>query len=110
MERQQEINKKGDIIMEYLDEISKPRKVRVTRVISGVNLQDDRTQSLVYSSKSRCFLCFVPEGQQFLLNEAELTQNCTYHDGSKIRPASIVAGRVSTVYYRPALSIPAAAM
>lgn len=93
-----------------MDNISDRKKLQVTRVVSGVNLQDDREQALVYSSKSRCFLCFVPEGRQFLLNETELIKNCTYHDGTKVRPASIIAGRVSTVYYQPSLVAPLAAI
>ena len=93
-----------------MDNNNDRKKLQVTRIPSGVNLQDDREQALVYSSKSRCFLGLIPGGRQFLLTENELMQNCTYHDGTKIRPASIVGGRVSTVYYRPNLELPLAAV
>jgi hypothetical protein len=85
------------------------RKIQVTRVVSGVKLLDERKQAIVSSSKSRCFLCFGPEGRQFLLNEAELTQNCTYYDGTKIRPASIDSKKVTTVYSVPTMDVLAAA-
>ena len=92
-----------------MDNISGRAKLQVTRVVSGVKLLDDREQAIVSSSKSRCFLCFGPEGRQFLLNETELTKNCTYHDGTKIRPASIDPKRVTTVYYAPTRDVLAAA-
>lgn len=74
-------------------------KIRVTRVVSGVRLVDDR-QGMVCSSKNRCILGFLAGGEQILLNENELIRDFLNGDGTKIRPQTIVAGKVNTVYPR----------
>ena len=75
-------------------------KIRVTRVVSGVKLVDDRYQETVCSSKNRCILGFLASGEQVLLNENELVRDFENGDGTKIRPHMIVAGKVNTVYSR----------
>lgn len=75
-------------------------KIRVTRVVSGVRLWDDRAKEVVVSSKNRSILGFLADGEQALFNENELIRNFENGDGTKIRPNTIVAGKVNTVYSR----------
>lgn len=75
-------------------------KIRITRIVSGVRLIDDRYKETVYSSKNRCILCFLDGGEQVLLNENELVRKFENGDGTRIRPQMIVPGKVNTVYSR----------
>ena len=75
-------------------------KIRVTRVVSGMRLWDDRAKEVVVSSKNRSILGFLADGEQALFNENELIRDFENGDGTKIRPHTIVAGKVNTVYSR----------
>ena len=83
--------------MEYQN---KRNKVHVTRVTSGMRLVDDRYPDPVCTSKNRCILGFLAGGEQVLLNENELVRDFENGDGTKIRPHTIVPGKVNTVYSR----------